>query len=364
MAEQLPLVVIMAGGTGGHIFPGLATAKALIKKGYRVHWLGTPGSMEAELVPKYGIEVSFIPVTGLRGKGGRSLLKAPWRLLVSLGKALQMLKRHQPVCVLGMGGYVTGPGGVAAKLLGIPLVVHEQNAIAGLTNKWLARIAKRVLQAFPDAFAHVSGIEHKVVLTGNPVRQEIAAVQSRQPHKALRLLVVGGSRGALAINEMIPRVVQQFGEQIDVWHQTGKATFDQCQAEYGRLGVSGRVAPFIDDMAKAYEWADLVVCRCGALTVAELAAAGRPAILIPFPHAVDDHQTVNGCYLVDRGAALMEQQKDLNAERLTRMIKALADNPAKLDNMAVAAKAAGLPAATCDVVRNCIEVAGQEVTYA
>ena len=364
MTEQMPLVVIMAGGTGGHIFPGLATAKALINQGYRVHWLGTPNSMEAELVPQHGIEISFIPVTGLRGKGMGFLLKAPWRLLASLYKARQVLKRHKPVCVLGMGGYVTGPGGVAARWLGIPLVVHEQNAIAGLTNKLLARIANRVLQAFPGAFADQPGVGHKVVLTGNPVRKEISAVQARQPQQPLRLLVVGGSRGALAINELIPSVLQQFGEQIEVWHQTGKATFAKCQAEYERLGVSGRVAPFIDDMATAYEWADLVVCRCGALTVAELAAAGRPAILIPFPHAVDDHQTVNGTYLVERGAALMVQQKDLDTDSLTSMIKALAENPDRLETMAAAAKAAGLPKATGDVVRNCLEAVEQEVTYA
>ncbi|WP_419535424.1 undecaprenyldiphospho-muramoylpentapeptide beta-N-acetylglucosaminyltransferase [Endozoicomonas sp.] len=369
MAEQsdthTPLVIIMAGGTGGHIFPGLATAQGLIKQGYRVHWLGTPESMEADLVPKHGIDISFIPVTGLRGKGISFLLKAPWRLAVSLFKAVRVLREHKPVCVVGMGGYVTGPGGVAARLLGVPLVVHEQNAVAGLTNKLLARIATRVLEAFPGTFDGLSsGVVRKVMLTGNPVRPEIVSVSASVPHTPLRLLVVGGSRGALAINKMIPQILQKCSGRVDVWHQTGKGTFDQCRADYQQLGVTGRVEPFIDDMAQAYEWADLVLCRSGALTIAELAAAGKPGILVPFPFAVDDHQTVNGHYLVDRGAALMVQQKDLDVDGLTKMILELAGNPDQLELMASSAKAAGLPKATSDVVRHCLEAAGQEVSYA
>ncbi len=364
-AIQAPLVVIMAGGTGGHIFPGLATADGLIEQGYRVHWLGTPGSMEADLVPRHGIDISFIPVTGLRGKGLSFLLKAPWRLMVSLIKAVRVLRAHKPVCVVGMGGYVTGPGGVAARLLGIPLVVHEQNAVAGLTNKLLARIASRVLEAFPGTFARVSSrVARKVLLTGNPVRSDIVAVPACKPRSPLRLLVVGGSRGALAINERVPQVLKKCDGRVEVWHQTGKANFEQCQTGYQQLGVSGRVEPFIDDMAQAYEWADLVLCRSGALTIAELAAAGKAGILIPFPHAVDDHQTVNGHYLVDRGAALMVQQKDLDVDGLTTMILELADNPDRLEVMASSAKAASLPQATGDVVRHCLEAAGQEVSYA
>lgn len=362
---RVPLVVIMAGGTGGHIFPGLTTAKGLIEQGYRVHWLGTPGSMEADLVPKCGIDISFIPVTGLRGKEVSFLLKAPWRLAVSLFKAVRVLRERKPVCVVGMGGYAAGPGGVAARLLGVPLVVHEQNAVAGLTNKLLARIATRVLEAFPGTFDGLSsGVARKVVLTGNPVRPEIVAVPSSTPHTPLRLLVVGGSRGALAINKMLPLVIQKSGGRVDVWHQTGKETFDQCCMDYQQLGVSGRVEPFIDDMAQAYEWADLVLCRSGALTVAELAATGKPGILVPFPFAVDDHQTVNGHYLADRGAALMVQQKDLDVDSLTKMILDLADNPEQLELMASLAKTAGLPQATNEVVRHCLEAAGQEVSYA
>ncbi len=362
-------VVIMAGGTGGHIFPGLATARELIRQGYRVHWLGTPGSMEAQLVPAHGIDISYIPVTGLRGKGVGFLLQAPWRLSVSLIKAIQILRAQKPVCVVGMGGYVTGPGGVAARLLSIPLVVHEQNAVAGLTNKLLARIATRVLEAFPGTFADVSGVA--AVLTGNPVRADIVALASFcQPRTPLRLLVLGGSRGALAINEVVPQLLQQCAGRIEVWHQTGQATYEQSLAGYQQCQQSAalnrlwKAEPFIDDVAQAYQWADLVLCRSGALTVAELAAAGKPAILIPFPQAVDDHQSVNGRYLVDKGAALMVQQKDVDVSSLTAMIVELADNPACLTAMARAAKTVSLPQATDDVVHQCLAAAGREASDA
>ncbi|OED40142.1 undecaprenyldiphospho-muramoylpentapeptide beta-N-acetylglucosaminyltransferase [Endozoicomonas sp. (ex Bugula neritina AB1)] len=357
--KQAPVVVFMAGGTGGHIFPALATAEALQQQGYRIHWLGTPDSMEADLVPKHGIDISFIPVTGLRGKGLSFLLKAPWKLASSLYKAVKVLRQQQPVCVVGMGGYVTGPGGVAAKLLGVPLVIHEQNAVAGLTNKLLSKIANRVLEAFPGTFADRS----KVFLTGNPVRKTIAMIAPLESQRPVRLLVVGGSRGAVAINEIVPEVLNKCGRQISVWHQTGSNNQSECRAHYDRLGVTGRVDAFIDDMAEAYDWADLVLCRSGALTVAELAVAGRPAILVPFPHAVDDHQTVNGRYLVDQGAALMVQQKELSVEGLADMIQQFSDHPEKLDDMAAAARSVGLARATEEVARHCLEVSGQEVSH-
>ena len=359
MSKQSPVVVFMAGGTGGHIFPALATAATLQKQGYAIHWLGTPGSMEAELVPEHGIDISFVPVTGLRGKGVSFLLKAPWKLASSLLKAVKILRQQKPVCVVGMGGYVTGPGGVAARLLGIPLVIHEQNAVAGLTNKLLSKIANRVLEAFPGTFAEQS----KVFLTGNPVRQVIADIAPLQLQRPVRLLVVGGSRGAVAINKLVPEVLKRCGDQVRVWHQTGKNNQDECRTHYKQLGVNGRVDAFIDDMAEAYNWADLVLCRSGALTVAELAVAGRPAILVPFPHAVDDHQTVNGRYLVDQGAALMVQQKELSIESLTSMIQQLVDHPQQLDDMAAAARSVGLAKATEEVARHCLEVSGQEVSH-
>ena len=365
MAENKPLVMIMAGGTGGHIFPGLAAAYSLLEQNFRVHWLGSSNSMEAELVPGHGIDISFIPVTGLRGKGISFLLKAPWRLMISLVKAIHTLRTLKPVCVVGMGGYVTGPGGIAAKLLGIPLVIHEQNAVAGLTNKLLSRIATLVLEAFPGTFSKLSStVRKKVRLTGNPVRSDISGVMPNKPHESLRLLVMGGSRGAVAINQIVPQVLKNCDARVEVWHQTGKGNFEQCQNNYKQLGVTARVEPFIKNVAEAYQWADLVLCRSGALTVAELAAAGRPSILIPYPYAVDDHQTANGCYLVDRGAALMIQQKDLNVDILTHEISGLAGDPEQLLAMASSAKLAGLPNATNDVVRLCLKAARKEVSCA
>ncbi len=360
MDKTSPVVVFMAGGTGGHIFPALATAEALQQQGCRIHWLGTPDSMEAELVPKHGFDISFIPVTGLRGKGISFLLKAPWKLAASLLKAIRVLRQQKPVCVVGMGGYVTGPGGVAARMLGIPLVIHEQNAVAGLTNRLLAKIASRVLQAFPGTFDQQSN----VFLTGNPVRQVIADIPPSQSQRPLRLLVVGGSRGAVAINRLVPEVLKQLDGRVSVWHQTGSNNLVECRASYEKLGIHGRINAFIDDMAEAYDWADLVLCRSGALTVAELAVAGRPAILVPFPYAVDDHQTANGRYLVDRGAALMVQQNELTVESLIDMIQQLVDHPEQLDAMATAARSAGLAQATQDVARHCLEVSGQEVNSA
>ena len=348
-----PTVLIMAGGTGGHIFPALATAEQLQKQGCDIHWLGTPDSMESELVPKYGIEISHIPVTGLRGKGITHLLKAPFKILISLYRVMTILRRLKPVCVLGMGGYVTGPGGLAAKLMGIPLVVHEQNAIEGFTNKVLSRIASRVLVAFPSAF---KGKDYTV--TGNPVRNSISGDRiSRQVADPLKLLVVGGSRGAVAINKIVPKAVACLQGKVQVWHQTGKGNLDETKALYQESGIEGRIAPFIDDMASAYQWADVVLCRSGALTVSELALAKRPSILIPFPYAVDDHQTANGQYLVEQGAALMVQQKDLSEETLTELLTELYDQPEKLERMSEAAGKVARPKAASDVAEHCLEIA-------
>ena len=361
--DDSPVVVFMAGGTGGHIFPALATAEVLQKKGVRIHWLGTPDSMEADLVPRHGIDISFIPVTGLRGKGVSFLLKAPWKLTSSLVKAIRILKQHNPVCVVGMGGYVTGPGGVAAKLLGIPLVIHEQNAVAGMTNKLLAKVANRVLEAFPGTFSGQERIDKKLFLTGNPVRTDISEIAIRQSHVPVRLLIVGGSRGAVAINELIPEVLKHCGKSLTVWHQTGGNNLEQVKAQYHEADVAGRVESFIHDMAEAYDWADLVICRSGALTVAELAVAGRPAILVPYPYAVDDHQTVNGRYLVDQGAAKMIQQKDLDVESLTSIIEQLISEPGQLYAMAEAARSVGLSQAASKVAEHCLEVSGLEVSH-
>ncbi|MET4693704.1 undecaprenyldiphospho-muramoylpentapeptide beta-N-acetylglucosaminyltransferase [Endozoicomonas lisbonensis] len=375
-AVKKPTIVVMAGGTGGHIFPALATAQELKKRGFAIHWLGTPGSMEAELVPKYGFDISFLPVTGLRGKGLSFLLKAPWRISVSLLRAVRALRQHNPVCVLGMGGYVTGPGGLAARLLGVPLVIHEQNAIAGLTNKVLARISSRVLEAFPGTFQKAGMSSGKVFHTGNPVRNDIqSAVQKleQRGEAPVRLLVVGGSRGAQVFNQTVPAALSSLKESLkeslkkspqdateqplQVWHQTGKGNLDATRQLYHDHGVDGRVEEFIDDMAEAYDWADLILCRSGALTVSELAVAGRPSILVPYPWAVDDHQTANGHYLVEQSAALMIQQNEFNQGSLARMLQELIENRSRLEQMGAAARSIALPESTRQVAEHCLEVA-------
>ena len=359
-------VLVMAGGTGGHIFPALATAAELQSRGYNIHWLGTAGSMEAELVPAHGYDISYLPVTGLRGKGLSFLVKAPWKISVSVVRAMKAIRRHRPVCVLGMGGYVTGPGGVAARLLGVPLVVHEQNAVAGLTNKLLARVASRVLEAFPGTFARAGMASGKVYHAGNPVRGDIeprSASVTRSGDSALKVLVLGGSRGAVAINEVVPEALSVLSQEktvqagaIEIWHQAGKGNDDAAMKAYQQKNIKARVEPFINDMAAAYAWADLVLCRSGALTVSELAIAGRPAILVPYPHAVDDHQTVNGRYLVEQGAALMVQQNELSKESLAEMFKELSGNHRQLQSMAEAARSVARPQATREVADHCLEV--------
>lgn len=360
-SEPISTIVIMAGGTGGHIFPALATAVELKNRGYKIHWLGSFNSMEAELIPNYGFDISFLPVMGLRGKKIKLLLKAPWYLTISLLKAIKVLREKKPICVLGMGGYVTGPGGVAARLLGIPLIVHEQNAVVGLTNKLLSNIATRLLQAFPGTFSEQNpGIVKKTFTTGNPVRASIRVTAEYKPSIPLKLLVLGGSRGAMAINNLIPKVIGNSKGQVIAWHQTGKSNIEQSFQVYRatpNLTMElHRIEPFINDMAQAYAWADIVLCRSGALTVSELAAAGRPAILVPFPYAVDDHQTMNGRYLVDQGAALMIQQHELNEDALTTLLLELCNNPARLTTMAASAKKAAREQATTIVADRCLEV--------
>ncbi|MDD7804052.1 MAG: undecaprenyldiphospho-muramoylpentapeptide beta-N-acetylglucosaminyltransferase [Endozoicomonas sp. (ex Botrylloides leachii)] len=359
--KQSSTIVIMAGGTGGHIFPALATASELKSRGYNIHWLGTINSMESELVPQYGFDISFIPVTGLRGKKIGLLLQAPWRLIVSLLRAIKVLRQIRPICVLGMGGYVTGPGGIAARLLNIPLVIHEQNAITGLTNKLLSNIATRLLEAFPGTFLDQKArTTKKIFTTGNPVRESIAEYSAYDVGTPLKLLVLGGSRGAVAINDVVPKVIANCKGRVIIWHQTGKNNLARSQQSYRELFGERidlyRVEPFINDMAKAYAWADVVLCRSGALTVSELAAAGRPAILVPFPYAVDDHQTVNGRYLVDQGAAWMIKQQHLDEDALTTLLLELSNDHTRLNAMAAAAKAAGQLKATKMVADHCLEV--------
>jgi UDP-N-acetylglucosamine--N-acetylmuramyl-(pentapeptide) pyrophosphoryl-undecaprenol N-acetylglucosamine transferase len=359
--QQSVTVLLMAGGTGGHVFPALAVADELRQRGIKVAWLGTQRGIEAEVVPKAGIDISFINVAGLRGKGLLGWIIAPFKLLYALWQGLSVLQRIKPAVVLGMGGFVTGPGGIAAWLSRSPLVIHEQNAIAGLTNKLLTPFAVRVLEAFPGTIK-----SPKTVHTGNPVRNAIGEEQNKpsalesgaaSAEKKIHLLVVGGSLGAKALNEVVPEALAQLSDtqRPEIWHQTGKKNIDATVALYKTHDIEAKVEAFIDDMGAAYGWADLVLCRAGALTIAELAIAGLPAILVPYPYAVDDHQTSNAKYLVDNGAALLVQQKDLTAKRLLELLHQL--DFAQLHTMAAAAKKLALPDATKKVADLCLEVA-------
>lgn len=355
-------VMVMAGGTGGHVFPALAVADALRALGAEVVWMGSAKGLEGRVVPQAGYQAEWITVQGLRGKGVLSWLSAPFKLLRAVWQALRAMRRQKPVLVVGMGGFASGPGGLAAWLLRLPLLVHEQNAVAGLTNRWLSKLARRVLEAFPDTFP----MDTHAVSVGNPVRADILALPAPAERFAgregpVRILVIGGSLGALALNRMVPAALAQVRpeDRPQVWHQAGR-TLDKAQQAYGALcdemGENLRLVDFIEDMAQAYSWADLVVCRAGALTVAELAAAGLPALLVPFPYAVDDHQTVNGRYLVEAGAALLIQEAQLTPEVLVSTLTPLLRDRQRLLAMAEAAYARAWTHATRDIVEHCLAI--------
>lgn len=353
-------IMIMAGGTGGHVFPALAVADDLRARGAEVVWMGTAAGIEARLVPAAGYALEKIQVAGLRGKGVFAWFGAPLRLLRAVWQALAIMRHHSPQVALGMGGFASGPGGLAAWLCRVPLVVHEQNAAAGLTNRLLAPISRVVLEAFPATFPAARHARN----VGNPVRAEIVnlpAPETRlgQRDGSIRLLALGGSLGALAINELLPRALAAMpaAQRPVVRHQAGR-TLSAAQAAYRQAGLDAEVVEFIDDMAQAYAWADIVVCRAGALTVAELAAAGVAAVLIPFPFAVDDHQTRNGAYLVTRGAALLAQQNELDAQRLAALLQPLFADRDTLLRMACAARRAAWPDATRTIADACLHVAG------
>ncbi|MCG8522050.1 MAG: undecaprenyldiphospho-muramoylpentapeptide beta-N-acetylglucosaminyltransferase [Pseudomonadales bacterium] len=352
--------LMMAGGTGGHVFPALATARALQQRGHEVHWLGANGGMEERLIGDTDIPLSLIHISGLRGKGKLALLLAPFRLMRALGEAYTHLRRIRPDCVVGMGGFVTGPGGIAAWLMRKPLVIHEQNAIAGMTNRWLTRFSETVLEAFPDSF----GDQTVTRCTGNPVRGEVASMDAPEQRLAgrsgrLRVLVIGGSLGAQVFNQQLPRALALMPEadRPDVRHQCGEKNLEAARAAYDEAGVSASIEPFIRDMAEAYGWADLVICRAGALTVSELCAAGIGAVLVPFPHAVDDHQTRNGQHMVKAGAAILVPQPKLNPEVLAETLKDLATDRKRILTMAKAARSLARPDATERVVNYCLEAA-------
>ncbi len=347
-------VLIMAGGTGGHVFPALAVAEQLRAQGVPVAWMGTREGLEARVVPPTGISMHWIDVKGLRGKGLLRWFTAPFMLAAAAWQALRIIRTVRPIAVLGMGGFVTGPGGIMAWMLRKPLLIHEQNAVAGLTNRLLAPFARRVLAGFPGS---LPGAEH----TGNPVRAALIGVEkhsytdARQP----RLLVVGGSLGAAAFNNIVPKALAAIasGRRPEVWHQTGLKHLEAAQASYRAAGVCARIDAFIEDMAAAYGWADLVLCRAGALTVAELAAVGVASILVPYPHAVDDHQTVNARYLTDAGAAVLMPQTQVSVQTLAEQL-ALVNRPDQLQRMADKARALGIPDAARRVAERCLAAAG------
>lgn len=361
-------VMIMAGGTGGHVYPGLAVARALLARGWRAVWLGTRQGLEARVVPAEGIPVVWLRMAGVRGKGWLARFLLPLHLLVAFFQSARAIFLHRPDVVLGMGGYAAFPGGLMASLLNRPLVIHEQNAVAGLTNRLLACLSDRVLVGFPEAFRgrHDAPIPCRRVdtlWTGNPVRPEIATLPvpaERYGARSgpLRLLVVGGSLGARILNETVPRALALLepAERPLVVHQAGLAHVEALRATYAGARVEAEVVGFIEDMAARYAEADLVICRAGALTVAELAAAGVAAILVPYPHAVDDHQTLNARYLSEAGAALLLPQSELAPEQLARMLRDLTRE--RLAAMAEKARALARPDATGAVARVCEELAG------
>ena len=357
-------IMVTAGGTGGHVYPGLAVARALIAQGIPVVWMGTRKGLEARVIPEAGIEMAWLEVNALRGKGLLNTLLAPVNLLRALWQSWSIMRRYRPAAVLGMGGFVAGPGGFVASLMGIPVVIHEQNAVAGLTNKLLSKVCRRILEGFPGTFP----ASQKVLATGNPVRLDIASLPAPEQrmvaraHEPVHVLVVGGSLGAQALNQLVPQALALLpaAQRPIVRHQAGVKNIADAQTQYQNVQVTAEVMPFIEDMAAAYAWADLVICRSGALTVAELAAAGVAAILVPFPYAVDDHQTANGRYLADHQAALLLQQRDLTATTLADVLATLCADRTRLQAMGIAARQLAKPYATAQVAAMCAAYAGYE----
>ncbi len=357
-------VLIMAGGTGGHVFPALAVADELRSRGIPVVWLGTKAGIESRLVPQAGYPIEWMSITGLRGKNTLTLLFAPLRITMACWQALAVLLRRKPCAVLGMGGFTSGPGGLMAWLTGKPLIVHEQNAIAGLTNKILAKFATTVLQAFPAVFKHA-------ITTGNPVRRSICEISkpetrnaqrrfNNQAQENLRLLIIGGSLGAVKLNEIIPQALANIenSQRPQVIHQTGMKNIESAKTFYRDAGVDAKIEAFIEDMSSAYQWADLVICRAGAMTVFELASAGIASILVPYPHAVDDHQTFNAIYLEKSGAAIIKQQDALTADWLVEVINDFSANRQKLLDMAVAARQLAIPNSAKTIADACLSAGG------
>jgi UDP-N-acetylglucosamine--N-acetylmuramyl-(pentapeptide) pyrophosphoryl-undecaprenol N-acetylglucosamine transferase len=341
----------MAGGTGGHVFPALAVAQSLQDKGWQVSWLGTQKGLESRVIPENGIAIDYVSVAGIRGKGVLSKITAVFGLFKACVQAATILRQRKPDVVLGMGGFVAGPGGLMAKLLGIPLVIHEQNRVVGTTNRLLARIANRVLEAFPDSFKP----SFKATCTGNPLRKQFVGWgEERTPtiEQGIKILIIGGSQGAQILNEVVPEAIAHWhAPAVQVKHQTGAVMQAQVAERYQALGIDAEATAFISDMVAAYQWADILICRAGAMTVSEVAAVGIPAIFVPLPSAIDDHQTANAKYLTDADAGILLMQKDLNTETLAQQLSLMLNN---LNAMSDAAQRLARLDATEVVANYCI----------
>ena len=352
MTKMQKHILIMAGGTGGHVFPGLAVADVLISRGHLVSWMGTRSGIEARLVPEAGLTIHYIDIAGVRGKGMFGLLMAPVRVSRAIVQSFFVFLKVRPNAVLGMGGFVSGPGAIAAKFMKIPLLVHEQNAVAGTTNRILFRFADHVFEAFPGTFPK----SEKVMAVGNPVRGNLPDKKPYASGQKLRILVLGGSRGASAINELLPDLAAEMAGCIEIWHQTGEQQQQEVTQKYKASAQNARVDAFIDDMAAAYGWADLLICRAGAMTVSEVACVGLPAIFIPFPFAIDDHQTANASWLAEKGAAVIVQQKDMTIEKLRQLLNEFDQNREKLATMAEKTAALAQHNAANAVAEKCLEL--------
>jgi len=353
-------VMIMAGGTGGHVYPALAVADELKQRGVPVVWMGTKKGIEARLVPEAGIEVDWLGMSGLRGKGILTLLLAPLKIALACYQAISIIRKRKPSVILGMGGFVSAPGGVMAWLTRVPLLIHEQNAVPGMSNRILSKVANKVMEAFPNSFKTQS--EH----VGNPVRRSITSLTSPQQRNkdrddALRILVFGGSLGAARLNEIVPQACASIlkDTNLQIKHQAGPGNFDQTRINYAQLRVKAEVMEYIDNMEAMYAWADLVICRSGAMTISELAAAGVASILVPYPFAVDDHQTFNAKYLSDAGAAILLKQDDLNVDSLVEVLKNMSRK--KTLEMANIARKLGMPESTKLVAEACLMAGGYDV---
>jgi UDP-N-acetylglucosamine--N-acetylmuramyl-(pentapeptide) pyrophosphoryl-undecaprenol N-acetylglucosamine transferase len=347
-------IMIMAGGTGGHVFPALAVAQHLVEQGWQVSWLGTERGLESRVIPENGIALDKIAVAGIRGKGLWSKITAVFGLVQACWQAASILRQRKPDIVLGMGGFVAGPGGLVAKLLGIPLVIHEQNRVVGTTNRLLARFANRVLEAFPDSFKKSTN----AICTGNPLRKTFLMQLTEREYNAPanKILIIGGSQGAQILNEVVPDAIAHWCKQtntnnVQVCHQTGAAMQTQVAQRYRALNIAAEVSSFINDMMAAYQWADILICRAGAMTVSEVAAIGIPAIFVPLPTAIDDHQTANAKFLTDANAGLLLMQQDLNANTLAEHIALILNNIATIG---FAAKQRARLDATAVVVSYCM----------